>query len=40
VDFGKVRTPSCYSLSVAEGVLWSVGRDDVASFDGKSWKRY
>lgn len=40
VDFGEGGTPMCYSLSTAEGVLWSVGRDDVASFDGKKWQRY
>ncbi len=40
VDFGAGGTPMCYSLSTAEGVLWSVGRDDVASFDGKKWQRY
>jgi hypothetical protein len=40
VDFGAEGTPMCYSLSTAEGVLWSVGRDDVASFDGKKWQRY
>jgi hypothetical protein len=40
VDFGDVITPTCYSLTTAEGVLWSVGRDDVASFDGTTWRRY
>jgi hypothetical protein len=40
VDFGNIAKPSCYSLSAADGVLWSVGRDDVVSFDGVSWKSY
>ncbi|MGN6110002.1 MAG: hypothetical protein ACTHU0_33160 [Kofleriaceae bacterium] len=40
VSFGEVATPSCYSLSAHDGVLWSVGRDDVASFDGKEWTIY
>lgn len=40
VDFGDAGVPSCYSLTTAEGVLWSIGRDDVASFDGVAWRRY
>jgi hypothetical protein len=40
VDIGETGTPSCYSLTSAEGVLWSIGRDDVASFDGKNWVIY
>jgi len=40
VDFGDVGALSCYSLSTAENVLWSVGRDDVASFDGTRWRLY
>lgn len=40
VDFGEIETPTCYNLTSAEGVLWSIGRDDVASFDGKKWQRY
>jgi hypothetical protein len=40
VDFGASHPVSCYSLSTAEDVLWSVGRDDLASFDGISWTVY
>lgn len=40
VDFGDARPSSCYSLSAAEDVLWSVGRDDVVSFDGHGWQKY
>ncbi len=40
VDFGEIGTPTCYNLTTAEGVLWSIGRDDVASFDGTTWRRY
>ena len=29
-----------YSLTTAEDVLWSIGRDDIASFDGTNWRRY
>jgi hypothetical protein len=40
VDFGIVDTPTCFSLTTADGVLWSIGRDDVLSFDGSAWRRY
>jgi len=40
VDFGDSEPGTCFSLSSAGGVLWSVGRDDVVSFDGTSWQRY
>ncbi|MET3497973.1 hypothetical protein [Variovorax boronicumulans] len=40
VDFGNARPATCYSLTTAEGVLWSVGRDDVVSFDGTAWQKY
>ena len=29
-----------FSLTTADDVLWSIGRDDVASFDGTNWRRY
>lgn len=40
VDFGDVEIATFYSLTTAEDVLWSIGRDDVASFDGTTWQRY
>lgn len=40
VDFGIEFPPSCYSLTSEEGVLWSIGRDQVASYDGRDWKIY
>ncbi len=41
VDFGDTPEPeSFYSLTTAEGVLWSVGENDVASFDGQTWQVY
>ena len=40
VDFGGTGPATCYSLSMAEGVLWSVGRAHVASFDGTAWRTY
>ena len=35
-----VDVGSFYSLSTADDVLWSIGRDEVASFDGTTWRRY
>jgi hypothetical protein len=40
VDFGETKASSFYSLSSADGVLWSVGKEDVLSFDGKNWNLY
>jgi len=39
VDFGKNAPKTCYHLSAAEGVLWSIGEKDVMSFDGADWQR-
>jgi len=39
VDFGSDAPATCYRLTSAENVLWSVGTDDVFCFDGKQWTR-
>ncbi|NND71027.1 MAG: hypothetical protein HKN43_05565 [Rhodothermales bacterium] len=39
VNFGDDAPTSCYRLTSAEGVLWSVGSADIFSYDGKSWTR-
>jgi hypothetical protein len=39
VDFGEDSPKSTGQLSAAEGVLWSIGRHDVVSFDGSRWTR-
>jgi hypothetical protein len=40
VDFGKDVPKSCYKLTEAEGVLWSIGQESLYSFDGKKWTRW
>lgn len=40
VDFGERAPDSCYSLTAYDGVLWSIGETDVASFDGTTWTHY
>jgi hypothetical protein len=39
VDFGADAPKSCYQLSVAKGVMWSIGELGIMSFDGKGWAR-
>ncbi len=39
VRMGDELARTCYHLSSADGVLWSVGAKDVLAFDGKTWKR-
>lgn len=39
VDFGADQPATCYRLTSAEKVLWSIGTDDVFSFDGTQWTR-
>ena len=40
VEFDDTVDPTCYRLSTAEGVLWSIGASDVMSFDGKRWRNH
>jgi len=40
VDFGRIEVSSCYSLTEAQDVLWSIGNQDVLSFDGTTWQQY
>jgi len=37
VDFGAQAPRSCYRLTSAEGVLWSIGAANLACFDGTHW---
>lgn len=39
VDFGGEKPKSFYHLSAVPGVMWSIGEDDVMSFDGSRWTR-
>jgi len=40
VDFGKNAPDSCYKLTAADGVMWSIGQESIFSFDGKSWQQW
>lgn len=40
VDLSAVAPVSCFSLSTAQGVLWSVGKANVIAFDGTHWRRF
>jgi hypothetical protein len=39
VAFGADQPATCYRLTDAQGVLWSVGSSDIFSFDGAQWIR-
>jgi len=39
VDMGKDQAKTCYHLSDADGVLWSIGAKDVMSYNRKKWTR-
>lgn len=39
VNFGDDPPKSCYQLSIAKGVMWSIGEVDIMSFNGKEWTR-
>jgi hypothetical protein len=39
IDFGADQPSTCYGLSAADGVMWSIGPKDIMAFDGQSWSR-
>ena len=40
VDYGKKPSPrSCYHLSAADGVMWSIGSHDVMQLNKSGWSR-
>ncbi len=39
VDFGFSEKVSCHQLGTADGVLWSIGEEDILEYDGSYWTR-
>lgn len=40
VNHGAMGPVTGFNLTTADGVLWSIGKSDVASFDGNTWQKY
>jgi hypothetical protein len=40
VNFGNILPDSCYKLTTADGVMWSIGQQSICSFDGKKWQQW
>ena len=40
VDFGEDGPRSFYKLTDADGILWSVGQENLFSYDGRKWTRW
>ncbi|KTF35318.1 hypothetical protein [Xanthomonas vesicatoria] len=38
VDVGDAAPITCYSISSADGLLWSIGENDIVAFDGSTWR--
>lgn len=39
VSMGKDQPETCFHLSTADGVLWSIGAKDIMAYDGNTWTR-
>jgi hypothetical protein len=39
IDFGADFPGTCYHLSAAAGIMWSIGSKDIFEYNGKAWNR-
>ncbi|MCP4117541.1 MAG: hypothetical protein GY737_19525 [Desulfobacteraceae bacterium] len=39
VDFDDDEPDTTYQLSAIEDIMWSIGREDIMAYDGKTWTR-
>ncbi|MEW8692975.1 MAG: hypothetical protein AB2535_18210 [Candidatus Thiodiazotropha endolucinida] len=39
IDFGIDHPNTCYHLSVSDGLMWSIGSNDILAFNGNEWRR-